>query len=278
MQPGDHDSDGEQPTRSWSQESDDPVRPDSTQVLPTVPAVESEPADPPASFTERSDAETQYLPPPPPVAEQYSPPTFGQSAYPPPPAYGQPSYGPPSYSPPSYGQPAAPYGQPEYNQPAPAYGQPPYQQPAYQQPAYQQPAYQQPAYQQPTYQQPTYQQAPYGPAEAYAQPGAEGAGRKKSRAGLWILLVVVVVIAAVVGALFAAKPSPLFKKVLDHTAVEQTIQTQSANGQGNYTRVSCPSNEKVTTGNTFECTAAGNKRISIKITNSKGDYVWSPAN
>jgi hypothetical protein len=273
---------------------------DSTRVLPVIPAE----TEPPATFSERSDAQTQQLPgysPPAAGTEQprydqaeYGQPTYAQPAQPThvygqpaqptheQPAYGQSPYQQPSYQQPDY-QPTA-YTQPEYQQPAypPAgYQQPGYQQPSYQQPGYQQPGYQQPGYQQSSYQQPGYAQAPsgYGTTEAAAPVGntEAAAGGKRSHKGLWSLLVVVVVIAAAIIAIFAIKPSPLFKKVLDHTAVEQTIQQQSANGTGDYTSVSCPANEKAKSGTTFECTASGGKKITVRITNSKGDYVWTPS-
>lgn len=266
MQPGDHDPDGNQP---------DPAGPDHTQVLPTVPA------EAPASFTQRSDAETTQLPEPPPV-------------YAPPPAPAEPTTQLPTVPPYPYGAPPATYGQAP-----PVYSEPTYQetayQPGYQQPGYpEQPGYQQPGYAQPGYQQPGYEQGGYG----YQQPGYPGPGYaaptyappgyqqppvavappKKSHLGIWIAIIVVVVIGAFIGALFAIKPSPLFKKVLNHSAVEQTIQSQSANGQGDYTRVSCPSNEKVKVGTTFECTAAGGKRITVRVVSKNGDYVWSATN
>lgn len=299
MQPGDHEHGGQDDS---AQESHEP-----TQVLPTVPA---EPGETP-TFTQRSDAETQQLPTAPDqlqpdYREQYPTQNFGQPAneqptevygggYQPPyqqPPYEQPAqptqvYGQPPYQQPSYEQPS--YEQPNYQQPnyqQPGYAQPAYPpaqptqvygQPAYQQPAYGQPAYGQPAYGQAAYEQPTYQQPGYG-QPTYTQPVAETASaKKKSRKGLWSLLVVVVVIAAVIIAIFAIKPSPFFKKVLDHTAVEQTIQQQSANGSGDYANVACPSNEKVKTGTTFECTASGNKRIKVVVNDSKGNYTWSPA-
>jgi hypothetical protein len=291
MQPGDH----TEPGHGAEPEHEH------TQVLPVVDA--ETPA--PETFSQRSAAETQQLPtapsfgqPEPPPAYEHTQqlPPYGQAQEPAPsyehtqqlPPYGQPSYGQPTQvygqpdQQPTYGQPAyqqPTYEQPAYGQPAyqqPVYGQPAYQQPGYGQPGYGQPAYQQPGYGQPTYGEPGYQQPQYGQAAAVAATAPE----KKSRShkGLWSLLVLIVLVAAAVVVLFAVKPSPLFKKVLDHTAVEQTIQTQSQNGSGDYTSVSCPSNEKVKAGTTFECTASGNKRISVKINNSKGDYTWSPVN
>ena len=282
MQPGDHSDAGHGAEAEHEH----------TQVLPIIDA--ETPA--PETFGQRSAAETQQLPPvptftqpeptqPEPTQPEPTQPTYEHTqqlpAYQPPPNQ-TPVYGQPVYDQPVYGQPT--YGQPAYEQPTQVYGQPA-QQPGYGQASYQPPAYGQPAYQQPAYQQPVYQQPTYGqPAQqpGYGQPtsAAVSAPTKDSRShkGLWILLGLIVLVAAVVAVLFATKPSPLFKKVLDHTAVEQTIQTQSQNGSGDYTSVSCPSNEKVKSGTTFECTASGNKRISVKINDSKGNYTWSPVN
>jgi len=318
MEPGpteEHGESGDAPAENWSAPL--PSH-DSTQVLPAVPAepapsftersgaatgqLPQPPLDatqqtPVQRFTEPAENSQQEAYPGYPPSQQQ--PAYGQPPYGQPP-YGQPSYGRPSYGRPSYGQPS--YGQPSYGQPA--YGQPTSQSPGYEQPGYQQPGYQQPGYQQPGYQQPGYQQPAYGgpaygqtayqpPAydqAAYSQPSPEytpatGYGsppptsaKRKPRKGLWALLIVVIILAAAVGVLFAVKPSPLFKKVLDSTAVEETIENQSKNGLGDYSNVSCPSNEKVKAGTTFECTASGNKRISVTIKNSKGDYEWKSAN
>ena len=81
-----------------------------------------------------------------------------------------------------------------------------------------------------------------------------------------------IVILAVVA--FVAKPGFLgFKKVLDHTAVEKTIETAG------YTNVKCNNgkNPKVKAGATFTCTADGGKKVTVTITKSNGDYAWSPA-
>ncbi len=73
---------------------------------------------------------------------------------------------------------------------------------------------------------------------------------------------------------FLNKPSFLFKKVLDHTAVEKTIEQQS---NGLLANVSCPSNEKVKSGVTFQCSASGNKNVNVTIKHSKANYEWSVA-
>ncbi len=82
------------------------------------------------------------------------------------------------------------------------------------------------------------------------------------------------VIAAVVVVVVVTKPKFLgFKKVLDHTAVENTIRTQSG---GQYRNVVCPSDEEVETGRTFRCTADGGRQVQVTVTSKSGDYQWAP--
>jgi hypothetical protein len=221
---------------------------------------------------------------PPQPTQQFAQPGGYPPQQPPAPQYGQPqgyqptqSYPPASpYDPQSgYGQ--SGYGQSGYGQDAGGYGQPA----TYRQPdAY---GAQQPG------------AASYGPAGpqqqyGYGQPPAAGdsgypgssaagetrtsAKSKSSHVGLWTLLVVAIVVIIVVAATFIVKPSFLFKKVLDHKAVEQTIEQQS---NGLLTNVSCPANEKVKAGVTFQCTAASNKKVNVTIKDSKADYEWSIA-
>ncbi len=198
-----------------------------------------------------------------------------------PPAYEPPQYEPPAYDPPAYPpQQQQPY-QPPYGQqgyPQQGYGQ---QQPYYQQGYPQQPQTQ--AYGQPPYQQEygQYGQQGYG-QQQYGQYGQQGAPytpystdeHGKRRLWLWVALVVAVVVIAVGAVAFITKPAALgFKKVLDHTAVENTVR------QGGYTNVNCNDgkNPKVKKGATFTCTADGGKKVTVTITDSKGDYTWSPS-
>ena len=243
-------------------------------------------------------------------------PGYGQQSYEQPaydqgdgqPGYGpqrQPGYGPqgqPGYGPQGYGQQG--YGQQGYGQQG--YGQQGYGQQTQAQPAYGQPQAgygQQDRYtEQDGYrQQDSYNPQGYGTAGAGAYNGSPGQDdyaqtqqpaetygsqqspylgavkKRKSRAGLLTALVVVLVLAAAAAVVFIVKPSPIFKKVLDHTAVETTIQDQSKNGSGDFTGVSCPSNEQLKAGKTFQCTATGGKKINVTINNSKGAYTWTPA-
>ena len=249
-EPGQRESTGGGPDQTAS--ADEHVEPDATRQLPTVSA----------------EGPAQYQPP-----SYQPPPGYGQA-----PAYNQPAYG----GLPAYGQQPSYDEQPVYGQP---YGQQPYGQSGYggqagygQQPLgyEQQFSYAAPAGygQQPGYGQPGYGQQPTG-ADPYARPATSAAGT--SRVGLWTTLIVVLVLAVATAVVFIVKPSPLFKKVLDHNAVEQTIQAQSQNGSGDYTGVSCPANEQVRSGTTFQCTASGGKKINVTVTSSKGDYTWSPA-
>ncbi len=191
-----------------------------------------------------------YSPPPPPPGQPYGqpvPPPTGQP-------YGQPSYGQPSYGQPAYPAPAE----------APAYGPPAgYDGSGYSQPGYTEPAGY--AYSAPP--------SGYGAVDTAIPP----APPRKSRAGLWTILVVVAVIVIAAVVVVIVKPSPLFKKVLDRKAVEQTIEQQSKGGSGDFTGVSCPANEEIKSGNTFQCTAAGGKKINVTINSKDGQYTWTPA-
>ena len=273
---------------SWSDPDHGPDSgPRPTQDLPNVPP--------------HAESATQFIP----AVPSGSPgPSAGQ-----PPAYGaQPGYGQPPPSQPGYGQQQAGYGQqppaygqqPGYGQPAqqqqPGYGQPPgygqQQQPGYGQQPYggtpagygqQPPAYgagygQSSGYSEPPPAAGYGQQAGYG-ATGYEQPAGTTADQqsayqtKKSRAGLWTVLVIVAVLVIAAALILIIKPSPFFKTVLNHTAVENTIEQQS---NGVLTNVSCPANEQVSTGKTFQCTAQGGKKVNVKITSGKGDYTWTP--
>jgi hypothetical protein len=207
-------------------------------------------------------------------------PGYGQQAYGAPqqqPAYGQAPQQPGS----GYGQPAEPgYGQQGYNQPTQVYGGGAAYNPAPEQ-QYGQAYGAQPGQGYGGQAAQAYGAQAAAPAyggQAYGaqaqQPGYQAPAQKKSRAGLWTLLIVVAVLVIAAAAVFITKPSPLFKKVLDHNAVEKTIEQQSG---GLFVSVSCPANEKVKAGATFQCTAANGKKVTVKITNSKADYTWAPA-
>jgi hypothetical protein len=223
-----------------------PAPPTPTEQLPMVPpAYEPQPYEPPA-YEPRSYDPSGY---PPQQQQPYQPP------------YPQQGYGQQGYGQQGYGQ-QQPYYQPGYAQPpqSQAYGQPPYRQ------EYGQQQYGQQQYGQQAYGQYGQQGAPYTPYSTDQQ--------GKRRLWLWLGLVVAVVVIALGAVAFIAKPAFLgFKKVLDHTAVENTVK------QGGYTNVNCNDgkNPKVKKGATFTCTADGGKKVTVTITDSKGDYTWSPS-
>ncbi|HEY3714047.1 MAG TPA: DUF4333 domain-containing protein [Jatrophihabitantaceae bacterium] len=244
---------------------------------------------------------TQQMPafPPPPPGVPYQPPP-APPAYPPPAPQQAPAPPPPQQGYP----PAAPYQQQQppawaeqQAQSGPGYGQQPYppEQGYGQQPYPPEQSYGQQGYApEQSYGQQGYapeqgygQQQPYGapPPAGYGQYAQYGQqpppytpyppGPPKNRhLGLWLGVAAVVVVAALAIAAFVAKPGFLgFKKVLDHSAVEKTIE------KGGYTNVKCNDgkNPKVKKGATFTCTADGGKKVNVTITNSSGNYAWSPA-
>jgi Domain of unknown function (DUF4333) len=64
-------------------------------------------------------------------------------------------------------------------------------------------------------------------------------------------------------------------QVVNETALEQAIEQQS---NGALTDLTCPANEKVRAGTTFQCTAANNKTITVTIKDADGSYDWALAN
>ncbi len=248
-----------------------------THVMPPVQAplaADPNPQDEtrvqPPQVTYPQNAPTQP-PPSPPLPPSYLPPGYTEYGRPtaPPSPYGQPPYGQ-GYPPSGYGQ--QPYGQSQYA-PPPYSQQQPYGQPAYQQP-YGQPSYGQQDHGAPAGAYPTQQYQP--PGSARDEAAVEEPARHRSLGWLWGTLVAVAVIAIAAVTVVLTKPSFLYTKKLSHTAVEKTIQDQSK-GRGDYTNVSCPSGEDAKTGTTFTCTAAGGKKITVNVTSSDGDYVWTPA-
>jgi hypothetical protein len=244
------DDDGDVPTTGYGQVQP-PAAPPPAPMGPPAPSSDDERTQAFARSDVRIDqphpVPTQQMPvfPPPSPGVPYQP----QPAYPPPPAYPpagpyqpeQSPYGPPHAAAPAWPQqpPMPGYGQPAYPQP---YGAPP-----------------QPGYG--PYGQPPYSPYPPGPP-------------RKRRVGPWVGAAVVVVLAVLAVVAFVAKPGFLgFKKVLDHTAVEKTIE------QGGYTNVKCNDgkNPKVKKGATFTCIADGGTKVTVTITSDGGNYAWSPS-
>ncbi len=178
-------------------------------------------------------------------------------------------------------QPQQPYGSPGtpsggFPAQGGGYGQQPYGQPPYQGYGQQQPSQQQPyggyGQQQPTQQYPGYQPGGYGPP-----PPVE---KKKSGALIWIITAVVVLAVAVFLVLGLVTPGFLNKKVLDENALEgdngvKKILIDSYHRTP--TKVDCPANQEVKTGNTFTCQVTfnedpKNQEVDIKILDDKGTY------
>jgi hypothetical protein len=253
--PSPFDAGGDAPTRRYNW-FEPPAQPDARAAdqAPAEGSARDQQTQSFPRFDQPGPAPTQQMPPAPPPGGPYQPPPY----------------------------PPAPYPQQGYPQ------NPPYQPEAPAQSAWTQPAWSQPGHGQAPYQPDSGYpppQSPYGafPAgyDQYGQyqqqsyaPYAPPSRPKTRRVALWVGAAVVVVIAALAIAAFTAKPGFLgFKKVLDHTAVENTIE------QGGYTNVVCNDgkNPTVKSGATFTCTADGGKRITVRITSSSGNYQWSPA-
>ena len=184
------------------------------------------------------------------------------------PQQGQP-YGPPPQQGQPYGQ--QPYGQPQQGQPygQPPYGQRPYGQPPYVQPQQGQPYGQQP-YGQPQQGQP-YGQQPYGESPF----GAVHAPRGNSKLPL-ILGGVVALIVVVVVALGFVGPAYFTSKVFDQRALQSGVQGVLTSSYGQKVdSVSCPAQQKVSSGSTFTCQATiGGKQTAVTVTvkDNSGTY------
>jgi hypothetical protein len=199
----------------------------------------------------------------------------------------QPQYGqqPGGAYPPSGPQPQQPgYGQSQGPQHQQQWGQQPQygQQPGYPQ---QPPQYGQPQQEQPGGAYPPQQYGQPGQYD-YGQPGYPGppqAGEKKSKKGLLIGIVALVVAGALVGVLGFVAPGFFVTKVFDNQAVQTGVTkvlTQNYKIAG-VTGVTCPAQQEVKDGLTFECTAnvAGKPvRVPITVKGTGGNYeVGTPA-
>jgi hypothetical protein len=206
----------------------------------------------------------------------------------------QPQYGqqPGGAYPPSGPQPQQPgYGQSQGPQHQQQWGQ----QPQYgQQPGYPQ---QPPQYGQPQQEQPGGAYPPSGPQpqQQYGQPGQYDygqppgypgppqAGEKKSKKGLLIGIVALVVVGAAVGVLGFVAPGFFVTKVFDNMAVQTGVTTiyKQKYSEPTIKDVTCPAQQEVKDGLTFECTAnvAGKPvRVPITVKGTGGNYeVGTPA-
>jgi hypothetical protein len=98
----------------------------------------------------------------------------------------------------------------------------------------------------------------------------------------WIIVAVVLVVLAAVGVLGFVTPGFFTTKVFDQAAVQTGVQKILTDSYGlNASAVTCPKDQKVANGATFECTATidgAQKKVSIKVTSDTGDYqVGRPA-
>ena len=176
----------------------------------------------------------------------------------------QPQYGqqPGGAYPPSGPQPQQPgYGQPQ--DPQQQWGQQPQQPQWGQQPP-------------PYGQQPGGAYPQTGPQQ-YGQPPGYPTGEKKSKKGLFIGLGAVVVVLAVIGILGFVTPGFFVTKVFDNTAVQTgvtKILTENYKIPG-VTGVTCPPQQPVKDGATFQCTAtvAGKAQtVPITVKGADGNY------
>lgn len=211
--------------------------------------------------------------------QSYDPASYGQQ-----PADGQqPTYGQQGDQQSGYGQQPG-YGQPGYGQPgygaAPTYGQQPSYggSPGYDQQSYGQPnTYGQSAYSQPTYGQ---QQPGYGQQGGYGQQPAAPA--KKSNKGLLIGVIAAVVVLALAALILFVYPGPLKKATtFDNTKVAAgvtkilTDAPPAGYGKTNVTSASCPADQPVKTGTTFNCTVninGSSQSIVITVKDDSGKY------
>lgn len=161
---------------------------------------------------------------------------------------------------PQYGQ-TYPQQYPQYGQqPQQPYGQYPYGPPGAQ-----------PAGQQ-------FPQQPYG-GQSFGQPPGTGEQKKSGKVILMVIAAVVVVVAAVC-VLGFFKPGFFVTTVLDQNAVQNGVKTVlSAGPPKGYgqpvSSVSCPAQQEVKPGATFDCTAVvdGQKKtVTVTVKDSDGNY------
>ncbi|MFD4367489.1 DUF4333 domain-containing protein [Rhodococcus sp. NPDC058521] len=190
--------------------------------------------------------------------------------------YGAPQVGPQGQPGQQYGQ--QPWGQQPGQQPQPGSqpqpGLPQWGQAVPPQWAGQQQQPQWAGQPQPGQPQPGQQQ--WGQQPGQPQWGPPGQGQTgKSKAPIFIGIGVIVLIIAVVGAIFAARA--LGSDTLDQTAAQEgvtTIVTESY-GAEDVEGVSCPADQEVKKGNSFDCdlTVDGEqKSVTLTFTDDEGTY------
>ncbi|GGL91312.1 DUF4333 domain-containing protein [Nakamurella endophytica] len=143
------------------------------------------------------------------------------------------------------------------------------------------------------------QQSPYGQPGGYGQgqqgygqqygggqPGYGGQGygqapARKSNKGLYIGIGALVVVLAVAAVLLFAWPGWLNKKVFDNGKVAEGVTSiltsapPNGYGQTGVSDVSCPANEPVKQGTTFQCSLkvdGADKQVQITVVDDSGKY------
>ncbi|WP_082468806.1 DUF4333 domain-containing protein [Sciscionella sediminilitoris] len=204
----------------------------------------------------------------------YAQPGYPQSGQPQQyPGYGPaPQPGPPQQPP----QPQQPYGQPPQGHGQPGgFGSPhPYAPPPQQQPQPPQQPYG-PQYGQQQYAQQQYLQQRY-PQQQFGQGGQPPFGQQpkpKGNTRIWGLVTLVVVVIAVLAVLLFAWPGWLNTKVFDKAKMEQDVQSVLVDKYkiDGAKDVSCPGDQAVEQGNTFDCQVTVNgdqKKVTIKVSDA----------
>ncbi|MEO7127174.1 MAG: DUF4333 domain-containing protein [Nakamurella sp.] len=234
------------------------------QSAPEAPQYQSAPAD----YQQQPQQQPQY---------GQDPTAYQQQQY------GQPQYGQPQYGQPQYGQQQAPYGQPQYTQPQPQYQQPQaYTPPVAPGQGYGQQQYQQAPYSHPADATQVYSQQAY--AEQSTFDSNVPAPAKKSRAGLFVGLILVVVVIAAAAVVLLWKPGYLRTTVFDQVAVQKGVTTILTNaptanpagyGLDGVQDVTCPSGVAVKASETFTCTLTmdgASKSVVVTIVDDSGTY------
>jgi hypothetical protein len=126
-------------------------------------------------------------------------------------------------------------------------------------------------------------QQQWGAGQGGYPPLPDNAPRAGGKSKLpWIIVAVVVVVLAAVGVLGFVTPGFFVNRVFDQVAVQQGVQKVLNDNYGvNAQSVTCPKDEKVTNGATFQCDATvdgATKKVPITVTSATGDYqVGRPA-